>query len=327
MEPLAAISTERTADGGLCCPTQLPQLSIQEQETLRGSSPGLCIAKILNLWLDTNKTLWDVEFAIGRKAVRLQTIPRRAVLGQLWHNPRGDWSWVADTLIAQLTPEKDYGPWARVAVQSALIGALVLAMPESAGSAVDIAAPSGDFTMPAAAWFAKQMGLPIGKILVVTNENDGFWSLLHQGVLRTDSLAARTDLRHLDVAVPELLELILSCGFGPEAAIAFGDCCRHGSPYAPESGILGRLQRTFRAYVVGQQRTGEIIHSFYAGGGPVLSPYAALGYGGLQDYRAAEGTQVPTLILSGSSPSCDLPFVAAALGLTEDAAARCIQSR
>ena len=49
---------------------------------------------------------------------------------------------------------------------------------------IDVTVPSGNFGNILAGWIAKQMGLPIGRLVVATNENDVLDEFFKTGVYR-----------------------------------------------------------------------------------------------------------------------------------------------
>lgn len=62
--------------------------------------------------------------------------------------------------------------WARVSAQVVYYFKGWLEVTDKPGEVIDVTVPSGNFGNVLAGWIAKQMGLPIGRLVVATNEND-----------------------------------------------------------------------------------------------------------------------------------------------------------
>ncbi len=62
--------------------------------------------------------------------------------------------------------------WARISAQVVYYFKAWLAVTEYPTEVVDFTVPSGNFGNILAGWIAKQMGLPVGRLVVATNEND-----------------------------------------------------------------------------------------------------------------------------------------------------------
>ena len=113
-----------------------------------------------------------------------------------------------------------------------------------------------------------------------------------------------------------LERLIHSCG-GAEEALRFVEKCRHGATYYPEDTLLERLRRGIYVSVVSSPRMLDTIPNAYATHGYLLSPYSALAYAGMLDFRAKKGGSRMGLILADRSPLSESETVARALNLPE----------
>ena len=219
-------------------------------------------------------------------------------------------------------PESVRGDWAgigvRIAVLFGVFGELMrdgIAGPEKK---VDISVVSGDFSGPISAWYAREWGLPIGNIVCACNENGSIWDLFHHGQLRTDQVAVETSTPEADIVLPAGLErLIHGCG-GLTEVEKYLDVCRRGGVYSPEERVFARLRRGMYVSVVSGERVRSTIPSVYGTSAHLLSPYGALAYAGLLDYRAGTGESRYALVLEEKSPGCDMDTVAEALGISRE---------
>ena len=183
-------------------------------------------------------------------------------------------------------------------------------------SIFDIALPAGDFSVPMAAWYAREMGLPIGTIICSCNENCAAWNLLHHGQMRTDIVAQPTNTPMCDVGVPASMERLIAAQLGTDEAKAFHAACSSGISYELDEDKIFDLRKGIFTAVVGQMRMESVIYNVYRTSTYLLDPYSALAYGGLQDYRCGAGEGRVTLLLTERSPVCAAATVAKAMGFT-----------
>ena len=320
------LASRRGPDGGLYMPFHLPRLGPGEIKALGGKSFGGCAAQALNLLFNTHLTGYDVEFAIGRYGVRLEKHNQRIVLAECWHNPQWRFSALVQSLTDLVSQDSGMihapGDWAsvgiRIAVLFGICGELIRNGLAGENKTVDISLLSGDFTWPVSAWYAREMGLPIGNIVCCCNENANLWDFICHGQLRTDVVAKHTSIPEADIAVPLGLEwLIAACG-GTAEVNKYLEKLRTGGSYFAEEPFLRQLRRGIYVTVNSENRILDAVQGAYQTHGCLLSSTAALAYAGLLDYRARTGESGYALVISETSPVCDVGFVSQALGISEE---------
>lgn len=287
---------------------------------ISGRRFGDNVAGMMNHLFQAGISEHDVRLAVGRNPVRITPLANRILMAELWHNLDDTY----DTLVKNLTSLvcKDAnlksGSWAPVGVGiSVLFGIFGELMGKGLATEdkkVDISLVSGDFSLAMSAWYARKWGLPIGNIVCCCNENSAVWNLFTHGAFRTDGISVETLTPEADVCIPESLErLIYECG-GTREAERFVDCIRKGETYYPDDALLAKLRQGMYVSVVNTPRMMDIIPNAYTTHDYILSPYSALAYGGLLDYRAVTGESRRSLILAEKSPVVDRDTVSKALG-------------
>ena len=311
-----ALRESRGPDGGMYLPFHAPSYSAEEWKKLASMPFGQRVAEILNRLFGTRLTCWDVDVCIGRNPVTVVPLGHRTLAAELWRNPGYSYDHLAGELSEQLLGQPDCKTgWLAIALRIAVLfgiyGQLNVQEP------MDISLISGDFTAPISAYYAKQWGLPIGKIICCCNENSSLWELLCHGQLRTDITSVHTMIPEADTAVPENLERLVFEAGGEAEVARYLEICRRGGTYSPSDTILANMSRDFRVSVVSSYRIEQTISSVYRTHNYVLSPGAALAYAGLMDARAKPGLGKNALILSEKSPALDARFTASALKIPE----------
>lgn len=318
-----ALTEQRGPEGGLYLPMRMPKFSQEQICGLGNRSFGENVADILNLLFNTRLSGWDVEFAVGRHSIKLVSLNSKAAVAETWHNPDWRFERMARNLckaVRQTDEDCKVTDWmmiaARIAVLFGIFGELLRTGQVTMDAPIDVALPSGDFSAPMAAWYAREWGLPIRQIVCCCNENSAPWSLLHQGDLRTDGVAVRTATPNCDQAVPADLERLVYSTLGYAQTKRYCEACRQGGTYHLEGKQLQKLRQGLYVSVVSQRRLESMIPNIYHSNGYIPDPYTALAYSGLIDYRSRTGENRPALILAEESPAFSLDTVAACLGIT-----------
>lgn len=310
-------------DGGLFLPFTMPKLDHASIEALKDRSCGQNIADILNLFFGSGLTGFDVDFAIGRNALQNIAINNRLVIGELWHNSHWRFQHLVRSLSDRLRKEnigQSATNWVNIAIHiAALFGIYGMMRANdqiSDRATLDVAVTAGDFAMPMAVWYAREMGLPIGNIICGCNANGNVWELLHRGQMSTSAVATKTCTPDADLVVPRNLERLIISACGPQELTRYLDACREGITFQANEVTFGKLSEGFFASVNSDSRVSSLISNFYRTNHYVFGPYSALAYGSLSDYRSKTGESRTALLLSERSPVRDDRFVAEAMNIS-----------
>jgi len=320
--PLETLGREAPCDGGFFVPAQLPRFSREQIRSFAMKNPNQAMAEILNLFFGCELNRWDVDFATGRYPVRLSAMVRRITVAEMWHNVDWDFERTVRDLTARIRNHQETvpaGEWATIAVAiGALFGIFGELMRDDTASVdapLDIAVPSEDFLLAMACCYGREMGLPIGTIILCCNENGNLWNLIRQGQLRTSIPVTATETPQCDRAVPGSLERLIHLRGGEEEAIRFADAAAQGRAYFPEESVLDGLSRDMYVSVVSGTRVESTIATSYKNHGYVFGPYSALCHAGLMDYRSRTGAANQALILSHRGALCDDGYTARQLNM------------
>ena len=301
-------------DGGLFIPFKFPKLEPEQIEMLKQKSFEQNIAEVLNLLFNARLDGWDVGFTIGRFPHKLVPMSHRIYVAEIWHNPDHDFARIVRNLSSRIRGTEDTtdqpSNWAwiatRIAVLFALFGELCKINVTDAAHPVDVALPSGDFAGPMAAWYAREMGLPLANIICSCDENDASWELLRNGQINpADGLS-----------MPYDMERLIHGTLGMEETRRYVSCVKEKRIYQVTEHQLSKLNAGMFPAVISWGRREKIIHGVYSTSTYILDPGSAMAYGGLQDYRATAGESRPALILTERSPILSADTVAKAMNIS-----------
>ncbi len=309
-EKFDAFTTARTLasstgpEGGLYLPFRMPKLTQEELSALENQTFGQNVADMLNRFFGCGLTSWDVEFSIGRYPVRVAAMGQKVLVAECWRNLEGSYEKMARLLAARVTrkgkDEVRVTSWLGIAIRIALIAAIFSELRRSGTTEnLDVALPEGDFTLAMAFWYCREMGLPVGNLIIGCKDGSDVWNLIHNGQLRCGSNR-------------ELERLIFST-LGIDHALKYG----RGEAISLLPEQRKHLRRGIYCAVVSNSRRDAAIPNVFGTNSYILEPNAAVAYSALLDYRARAGESRNALILEDVSPAQGSD-VAAILGLTPD---------
>ena len=305
-----AIKQDTAPNGGLFVPFKMPEIDMNELADL---TFGDCVATILNQLFSMRLTGKEIEFSIGRNPIRLKAAHQRTVIAELFRNLDGSYEKMerrlASKICSSFNTEEQRSSWVCIAVRIAVLFGVISEMrrQEMVDDVLDVALPSGDFKLPMAAVYAREMGLPIGNIICVCGQDSGVWDLLRHGEMRT--------------SVPETasaeIERLICATLGIEQSLNYHNACKKGSIFAIEKEELSKLGSGIFCAVVSDDRIGNAISSVYRTSSCILERGSAIGYSGLMDYRAKTGESRTALLLADCNPVDQAGFVAGAMNITD----------
>lgn len=183
------------------------------------------------------------------------------------------------------------------------------------GQPIDVVIPSGNFGNALAAFYAREMGVPIRNIILATNENDVLDRLVQSGEYRAQT-AAETSSPSMDIGKSSNYERLVYHLMGDSAK-----WCRQ---YMEQFESQGRV--SFREFGLDSDllmqagfRSGRSTHAdrirtirdVFAASGMVIDPHTADGVK-VANYKA--GFDIPVLVLGTAHPSKFEDTVAEAIG-------------
>ena len=304
--PRHPICKDRGPDGGLYIPFQKILFSREEIAAFGEKTFGHCVAEILNRFFSTKLTGWEIDFALGRRPIRLMAMIHKIIVGELFNNPGNDFSWTVrklrDLMVPSTEVPEELSQWTTIAVRIAVLfgifGELMRRDLVDGERTFDVAVAADDFSGPVSVLYAKEMGLPIGKIIFGCNENSGAWELLHHGELHTGRSLFASQTPLCDHAAPASLERLIRIRLGREEAIRVGNVVARKGMYALADYQRKVLSDGFFGAVISQKRMFSVTQNVFSTNGYALHPYSALAYGALQDFRAIQNEASPALILT-----------------------------
>ncbi|MBR6350786.1 MAG: threonine synthase [Firmicutes bacterium] len=179
----------------------------------------------------------------------------------------------------------------------------------SVGDAVDYCVPTGNFGDILAGYYAKLLGLPVGKLICASNSNNVLTDFLKTGVYDARRPFYRTTSPSMDILVSSNLERLLYLAYnGDTKAVAecMKDLSENGS-YKVSDDALAYIQNSFKAGCAGEDEVSRTIEKVWKEDHYLIDPHTAVAVKVAAEYK----TDAPVVVLSTASP---YKFPAAVLG-------------
>lgn len=172
------------------------------------------------------------------------------------------------------------------------------------GDKVDFVVPTGNFGNILAAHYARNMGLPIGKLICASNRNNVLTDFFNQGKYDARREFHKTMSPSMDILVSSNLERLLFeiCGRDSATVLGWMDALRdHGSYDIPAS-AREKLAAEFYADFCDDVETGKAIRRVFEQHKYLMDPHTAVAQAVYDKYRESTGDKTPTVIVSTANP-------------------------
>ena len=171
------------------------------------------------------------------------------------------------------------------------------------GDPINVVVPTGNFGNILAAYYAKQMGTPIRRLICASNENKVLFDFFRTGIYDRNREFILTSSPSMDILISSNLErlIYLAAGQSAEQNIRFmKDLASSGVYTLPEEMREGL--KDFCGYYTDEAGTADAIRKTWEEDGYVIDPHTAVAAHVYRQYREETGDATPTVIASTASP-------------------------
>jgi threonine synthase len=172
------------------------------------------------------------------------------------------------------------------------------------GETLDFCVPTGNFGNILAGYYAKKMGLPIGKLICASNCNDVLTQFIETGVYDKNRAFMTTISPSMDILVSSNLERLLFDVSGGDDALVAGymKALASSGKYQVTQEIFEKISRDFRCGWSSDDVTRETIRDMYNNSDYLIDTHTAVAYSVLKNYREKTGDTAKTVVVSTASP-------------------------
>ena len=187
------------------------------------------------------------------------------------------------------------------------------------GQPINVCVPTGNFGNILAAYYAKEMGIPINKLICASNQNNVLTDFLNTGAYDRNRIFYNTISPSMDILISSNLERMLFELSGRNDKLVkeyMAQLAEYGS-YRVDSSIRTKLKRIFSASSCDDVQTKAMIAKLWNEKEYLVDPHTAVAFHVLEEYRMETGDDTVTVTVSTASPFKFCDSVLDALGVRE----------
>lgn len=171
------------------------------------------------------------------------------------------------------------------------------------GEEINVTVPTGNFGNILAAYYAKQMGVPIAKLICASNENKVLFDFFRTGVYDRNREFILTSSPSMDILISSNLERLIYtiAGQDAEKTADLMAQLREKGTYGITPEMQARLA-DFEGGFATEEQTKEAIRITYEKTGYVMDPHTAVAAYVCEQYRKNSGDARKCLVASTASP-------------------------
>lgn len=172
------------------------------------------------------------------------------------------------------------------------------------GDEINFCVPTGNFGNILAAYYAKEMGLPIGKLICASNENNVLTDFINTGTYDRNREFHMTSSPSMDILISSNLErLIFHIANGDDNFVknCFSKLSETGR-YSVTNDIHHKIKDVFYADWCNQTQTAQTIKDTFEKNGYLIDTHTAVAFHVSKKYASDSGDIRPVVVVSTASP-------------------------
>lgn len=173
----------------------------------------------------------------------------------------------------------------------------------SEGEAVNFVVPTGNFGNILAAFYAKNMGIPVGKLICASNENKVLYDFFATGVYDKNREFILTTSPSMDILVSSNLERLIYKVAGEDAAATkeMMEALASKGKYSITEDMKSQM-KDFVGGWASEQQCAEEIRRVYEKTGYVMDTHTSVASAVYHEYRESTEDDTKTVIAATASP-------------------------
>ena len=184
------------------------------------------------------------------------------------------------------------------------------------GDKINFCVPTGNFGNILAGYYAREMGLPVNKLICASNENDVLTEFISTGVYNRKRTFFTTSSPSMDILVSSNLERLVYEMSGKDDALirAYMKSLNDDGVYTVSDSIKNKISEIFDCGSADEAEAGNTIKKLFESENYLIDTHTAVAYSVLSKYREKTGDTTKTVVVSTASPYKFCDRVLEALG-------------
>ena len=171
------------------------------------------------------------------------------------------------------------------------------------GETVNVTVPTGNFGNILAAYLAKRMGTPIGRLICASNENKVLYDFFSTGVYDRERPFILTSSPSMDILISSNLErlIYLSCGCDEEKTAGLMEELSRDGRYAVTEDMRAFMADFWGGYA-DEKENASVIQAVFRSCGYLMDTHTGVAAAVSRQYKRETGDERKMLIASTASP-------------------------
>ncbi|MBQ6895264.1 MAG: threonine synthase [Clostridia bacterium] len=172
------------------------------------------------------------------------------------------------------------------------------------GDKINIVVPTGNFGNILAAFYAKEMGLPVNKLICASNSNNVLTDFIKTGTYDRNRSFHTTISPSMDILISSNLERLLYhlSGCDDKLISSYMASLSETGKYTVSDDILNKIKDAFVADYCSDEDTKKTIAETFEKYDYVIDTHTSVAVNVYENYLAATGDATPTVIASTANP-------------------------
>jgi threonine synthase len=170
------------------------------------------------------------------------------------------------------------------------------------GDKLDVCVPTGNFGNIFAAYIAKLMGLPLGKLVCASNKNNILTDFLENGTYDRNRSFFTTISPSMDILISSNLERLIYLVCGSEKTAKYMKELKENGKYTLAEEDFAKIKENFSGYYCDEENTKKTISYTFSERKYLIDTHTAVGYYSALQYIENEKSENKIILASTASP-------------------------
>ena len=173
------------------------------------------------------------------------------------------------------------------------------------GDEIDVTVPTGNFGNIFAAYLAKKMGLPLGKLICASNKNNILTDFINTGIYDRNRDFYTTMSPSMDILISSNLERLLYLIAGSEKTVGYMESLSKTGAYSIDAEVLKEISSNIKAQFCDEEICAKTIRDTFETYSYLIDPHTAVALAAsktVAEQNKKEGSEGKILTASTASP-------------------------
>ena len=186
------------------------------------------------------------------------------------------------------------------------------------GEKMNVCVPTGNFGNILAAYYAREMGIPVGTLICASNSNNVLTDFIRTGTYDRNRTFYNTTSPSMDILISSNLErMLFALTQDTDEVKGYMEQLGKTGTYQVRDEVKEKLQTVFKGYCCDDEETRNVVGKIYQQYQYLIDPHTAVAFSALEQYRSETGDDTPCVVVSTASPFKFCDNVLRALGEEE----------